>query len=70
MSGSTFFGLVLIALGCGMLVVAWHAAAAPVAQLFGVLSGFYAGDWIWVLLTGVLWVFGGAALIARGTFRA
>lgn len=66
MSRSGIAGIVLLALGAVLLLFAWRASTAPVEQLSDALTGRYTNNTMWFVLTGIVGVVAGAALLMRG----
>ncbi|MCC5958203.1 DUF3185 family protein [Roseinatronobacter sp. S2] len=69
MSQSNIIGIIALALGTVLLFFAWRASTTPVEQLSEVLTGRYTGNTMWYLLSGVVSVVLGVALLVRGTLR-
>jgi len=63
MTPRKILGGVLFAVGCLLLVSAFHASQAPLEQLANSLTGRYTDQTIWFLIAGIGCAVGGALLL-------
>ena len=66
LSMSRMLGVTALVLGVFLLLLAYHAANAPIDQLSNALTGRYTDRTMWYLLLGITAATGGGVLILFG----
>lgn len=70
MPQTNVIGIIALALGGVLLFFAWRASNAPVEQISEALTGRYTNSTMWFLLTGIVGVVVGVALLVSDALRA
>ncbi|MGX0879291.1 uncharacterized membrane protein HdeD (DUF308 family) [Roseovarius sp. MBR-154] len=70
MTQSNIFGLVALVVGAFLLFFAWRGSNAPVDQMTEAMTGRFSGNTMWFMITGLIGVVAGGALLMRGLLRA
>ena len=70
MPQTNVIGIIALALGGVLLFFAWRASNAPVEQISEALTGRYTNSTMWFLLTGIVGIVVGVALLVSDALRA
>ncbi len=69
MQMNRILGLVILAVGVGILIFAYHSTDAPLEKLSNSLTGRYSDETMWYFAGGLAAVVGGALLATIGRRR-
>lgn len=67
MKMNQIFGVVALAIGVALLVVAYHSTNAPLEKLSNSITGRYSNETMWYFAIGIAAVVGGGLFAAFGS---